>query len=106
MMTGQAPDTIFALATAPGRAGIAIVRISGRSATTALAALGAPAMAARRATRARLVDPRSGEPIDDGLVLFFPAPRSFTGEDVAELQIHGGRAVPAALLEALGGLPG
>jgi tRNA modification GTPase len=100
------PGTIFALATAPGRAGIAVVRISGPDAGAAVTALGVPPGRPRRATRARFVDPRTGELIDDGLLLWFPSPASFTGEDVAELQIHGGRAVIAALLEALGTLPG
>ena len=58
----------------------------------------------RTARRCRLADPRSGEAIDDGLVLWFPAPRSFTGEDVAEFHLHGSRAVLAAVMQALGGL--
>jgi tRNA modification GTPase len=99
-------DTIFALATAPGRAGIAVIRLSGPSARAAATALGAPPGPPRRAARARFTDPRSGELVDDGLLLWFPAPASYTGEDVAELQVHGSRAVIAALLEALGSLPG
>ncbi|HZB91696.1 MAG TPA: tRNA uridine-5-carboxymethylaminomethyl(34) synthesis GTPase MnmE [Stellaceae bacterium] len=97
-------DTIFALATAPGRAGIAVLRLSGPEAGRALRALAGRLPAPRQATRARFSDPRRGEVIDDGLMLFFPAPRSFTGEDVAELQVHGGRAVVAALVEALAAL--
>jgi tRNA modification GTPase len=58
----------------------------------------------RRARRARLRDPDRGEDIDDALVLWFPAPASVTGEDVAELQIHGSRAVLGALVDALGRL--
>jgi tRNA modification GTPase len=100
------PDTIFALATAPGRAGIAVLRVSGPAAGTALEALAGQRPAPRRATRARFRDPRTGEAIDDGLMLLFPEPNSFTGEAVAELQVHGGRAVVAALLAALGALPG
>ena len=100
------PDTIFALATASGRAGIAVLRVSGPAAGTALAALAGKCPAPRRATRARFSDPRTGEAIDDGLMLLFPGPNSFTGETVAELQVHGGRAVVAALLAALGALPG
>jgi tRNA modification GTPase len=99
-------DTIFALSTAPGRAGIAVLRLSGPAAGTALRTLAGKLPEARRATRARFVDPASGETIDEGLMLLFSAPRSFTGEDVAELQVHGGRAVVAALLQALGSLPG
>ncbi|MGO8917093.1 MAG: tRNA uridine-5-carboxymethylaminomethyl(34) synthesis GTPase MnmE [Stellaceae bacterium] len=98
--------TIFALATAPGRAGIAVLRLSGPEARAALAALAGAVPPPRRAVRARFSDPRSGEAIDDGLALFFPAPRSVTGEDVAELHVHGSRAVAAALLDALALLPG
>jgi tRNA modification GTPase len=58
----------------------------------------------RVAQRRRLVDPQSGEALDDGLVLWFPAPRSATGEDVAELHLHGSRAVLAAVMQALAGL--
>ena len=99
-------DTIFALSTAPGRAGIAVLRISGLEAGAALLALAGRRPAPRRATRARFADPASGEAIDDGLMLLFPAPNSLTGEDVAELQVHGSRAVVAALLAVLGRLPG
>ncbi|MBK1663230.1 tRNA uridine-5-carboxymethylaminomethyl(34) synthesis GTPase MnmE [Rhodospirillum rubrum] len=106
-------DTIFAPATARGRAGVAIVRLSGPRAATALTLLAGRLPAARRATRAALRSPPSGpgpeeggEVLDDALVLWFPAPASFTGEDVAELHIHGGRAVLAAVLGALGDLPG
>jgi tRNA modification GTPase len=98
-------DTIFALATAPGRAGVAVLRLSGPAAGAALAALAGKLPPARRASRARFRD-SAGELIDDGLALFFPAPRSLTGEDVAELHIHGSRAVIAALIAALGARPG
>ncbi|MBL8665348.1 MAG: tRNA uridine-5-carboxymethylaminomethyl(34) synthesis GTPase MnmE, partial [Candidatus Odyssella sp.] len=100
-------DTIFALSTARGRAAIAVVRISGPRADAALAAL-APRVRPqpRVAKLAKLIDPRTGEPIDDALALWFPAPRSETGEDVVELQVHGGRAVVAGVLEALAGVPG
>lgn len=98
--------TIFALATAPGRAGIAVLRLSGPESRAALQAVAGTVPPPRRAVRARFRDPASGEAIDDGLALFFPGPRSVTGEDAAELHIHGSRAVAAALLEALGRLPG
>jgi tRNA modification GTPase len=98
--------TIFALSSAPGRAGIAVVRLSGPHAATALTALTGSLPPARRARLAPVRDPASGEVIDRGLVLWFPAPRSATGEDVAELHLHGGRAVIAAVLAALGRLPG
>ena len=77
--------TIFALASAPGRAGIAVVRVSGPDAARAITALGCAARVPRRAMRAKFHD-AAGTLIDDGLVLWFPAPHSFTGDDVAELQ--------------------
>ncbi|NIA71695.1 tRNA uridine-5-carboxymethylaminomethyl(34) synthesis GTPase MnmE [Pelagibius litoralis] len=122
MPDGYAGETIFAPSTAPGRAGVAVIRVSGRQAGRALSALtggdgaggdgtggGATATdlpAPRLATLRSLRDPKSGEPIDRALVLWFPAPQSFTGEDVAELHLHGGRAVVAAVLAGLGGIPG
>jgi tRNA modification GTPase len=99
-------DTIFALASAPGRAGIAVVRISGAAAAVALQKLGCTVRSSRKATRVRLTDPASGELLDDGLALWFPAPHSFTGEDVAELHLHGGRAIVASVLDALGQMNG
>lgn len=92
--------TIFALASAPGRGGVSVFRLSGPQAGAILVTLsGRPLPPARIATRIRLA--RDGEDIDDGLALYFPAPRSFTGEEVVELHVHGGRAVAAALSEAL-----
>jgi tRNA modification GTPase len=100
-------DTIFALSTAPGRAGIAVIRLSGPEAAAALATLGGgKPPPPRRAALRRFRDPASGETIDQGMALWLPGPGSFTGEDMAELQVHGGRAVPAAILAALGALPG
>ena len=99
--------TIFAPATAPGRGGVAIVRVSGPLAGTALTALtGRPLPAPRMAAFVRLAVPDTGEFLDQGLVLWFPAPHSFTGEDVAEFHVHGGRAVIAGVIGALAGLPG
>jgi tRNA modification GTPase len=94
--------TICALSTAPGRAGIAVIRISGKDARETLEALcGGKVPAPRIASLRALRDPRSGEMLDRGLVLWFPAPVSFTGEDMAELHLHGGRAVTAGTLDAL-----
>lgn len=98
-------QTIFALASGRGRAGIAIVRVSGPHAGPALERLAGRTPSPRRAVRARIRD-GSGELLDDGLILWFPAPASFTGEDVAELHVHGGRAVIDGLLQALGRCPG
>lgn len=100
-------DTIFALSSGSGRAGIAVIRLSGPSAgATYMAFSRRPLPAPRVATRVRLRDPDSGDALDDGLALWFPAPGSFTGEDVLELHIHGGQAVIAAVLAALSRQPG
>ncbi|MDO8607562.1 MAG: tRNA uridine-5-carboxymethylaminomethyl(34) synthesis GTPase MnmE [Phaeospirillum sp.] len=97
-------ETIYALASGSGRGGVAIYRLSGEGAGAALIRLTRrPLPEARKAVRARLSD-LSDDPIDDGLALWFPAPASFTGEDVVELHLHGGRAVAQALAEALGRL--
>ena len=94
-------DTIYALASGGGRAGVAVWRLSGEAAAQAVRALtGRSLPEPRKAVRAKLSD-ASGDLIDDGLILWFPAPASFTGEDVAELHLHGGRAVAQALTEAL-----
>lgn len=94
-------DTIVALATGAGRAGVAIVRISGPHARDVLRAITAreipsPRITARRAFFA----PNTRVSIDDGLAVFFEAPASFTGEDVVELHVHGGPAVIAAIIDA------
>src|SRR2546422_8027630 len=85
-------EVIAAVATAPGRAGIGIVRVSGKKleqlASHLLGGVPAPRLAVRATFRAA-----TGEPIDDGIALFFPAPASYTGEDVLELQGHGGPVV-------------
>ena len=99
-------ETIYALASGAGRAGIAVLRLSGPAADAALSALSdAPLPPPRRAARVRLRDPQTGTPLDDGLALRFPGPASYTGEDVVELHIHGGSAVVAAVFEALSRLP-
>jgi len=92
-------DTIFALATPPGRGAIAILRLSGPGTDAALAALGAPDIRPRHASLRTLS--HAGRRIDEALVLRFPAPNSYTGEDCAELHLHGGRAVVEAASEAL-----
>jgi tRNA modification GTPase len=105
-MAASGVDTIFAPATVVGRAALAVVRISGPAAHDVCRRLtGRPPPAPRRATLARLRHPGTAEILDEGLVLWFPAPRSFTGEDVLELQVHGGRAVVEGILEALAVLP-
>jgi tRNA modification GTPase len=101
-----AGETIFALSTARGRAGVAVIRVSGADAPTSVMSLAGRLPKPRRATLATLTDPETGDAIDRGLVLWFPAPRSFTGEHVAEFHVHGGPAVIAGLLAALSRLPG
>ena len=98
----SAPDTIFALSSGRPPAAIAVVRVSGPHAGAALMALAGKIPEPRKAALARLRDPATREVIDEALVLWFPAPNSETGEDTAELQLHGGRAVIAAVLAALG----
>ena len=93
--------TIYALSSGRPPVAIAVVRISGPRAGDALKALTGKIPEPRHASFARLRDPQSGEIIDEALALFFPGPKSETGEDVAEIQLHGGRAVIAALFGAL-----
>jgi tRNA modification GTPase len=99
-------DTIFALSSGRPPAAIAVVRISGPRAGGALRATIGKIPAPRQAALARVRDPVSGETIDEALALWFPGPNSETGEDTAELQLHGGRAVIAAVLAALGRIEG
>ncbi|MCC5996808.1 MAG: tRNA uridine-5-carboxymethylaminomethyl(34) synthesis GTPase MnmE [Oceanicaulis sp.] len=101
-------DTIFALASAPGRAGVAVLRLSGPGAGPALDALTRRPRPAPRQAVLRRITNADGQMIDQGLALWFPAPASFTGEDCAELHVHGGPAVIDALaraLETLGARP-
>ena len=101
------PDTIVALATGAGRAGVAVIRLSGPAAGATLSALTARDLPKpRTATREAFCDPRTGVSLDDGLALWFPGPHSFTGEDVVELHIHGGPAVIAAVIDAALSQPG
>ena len=94
-------DTIFALATAAGRAGVAMVRLSGPGAAAALRDLAGTLPPPRRARHAQFRDPQGGELIDEGIALYFAGPASMTGEDVVELQLHGSRAVLAAVFAVL-----
>jgi tRNA modification GTPase len=99
-------DTIFALASAPGRAGVAIVRVSGSAARFAVQTVSRKSPPPPRRAQVRAFRSGAGEIFDRGLVLWFPAPDSYTGEDVAEFHIHGGRAVLAAMIEALSAIAG
>jgi tRNA modification GTPase len=105
-------DTIFALSSGRPPAAIAVVRVSGPRATDAILALAGRVPEPRRAALLRLKNRDMAgsdappEPIDDAVVLWFPGPRSETGDDTAEFQLHGGPAVIAAVLSALGALEG
>lgn len=98
-------QTIFALSSGRPPSAIAIVRISGRRAGAALDLLAGRRPVPRLATLATLHD-GAGQPIDEAVALWFPGPHSATGEDVAELHVHGGRAVLAAVFETLGAMEG
>jgi tRNA modification GTPase len=98
--------TIFALSSGRPPAAIAVIRISGPRARHALQALIGRVPEPRRAALARVRDPDTQEIFDEALALFFPGPNSETGEDTAELQLHGGRAVIAGVIGALGRLEG
>lgn len=102
----QDPTTIFALSSGHGRAGVAVIRISGPAAGAVLDAMAAPRPKPRFAAFRRVRRPGSGEILDDALVLWLPGPRTETGEDCAELQVHGGGAVLRAVLGALAQVPG
>ena len=99
-------DTIYALSSGRPPVAVAVVRVSGPRAGDALKALTGKIPEPRRATFARIRDPKSHEIIDEALALFFPGPKSETGEDTAEIQLHGGRAVIAALFAALASIDG
>lgn len=87
-----ATDTIVAIATAPGAGGVGMLRVSGPKAAQIAQSLGCPELQPRHAHYARFRD-ADGEVMDDGIALYFPGPRSFTGEDVVELQGHGSPVV-------------
>lgn len=102
-------ETIYALSSGHGRCGVAVVRVSGPASSTALqnmAGLTDSLPPPRTALLRQIINPYSKELLDRGLILWFPGPHSFTGEDSAEFHIHGGPAVVTAVLQALGSFPG
>ncbi|WP_068463000.1 tRNA uridine-5-carboxymethylaminomethyl(34) synthesis GTPase MnmE [Hyphomicrobium sulfonivorans] len=99
-------DTIFALSSAPGRAGVAVVRISGPAAGEVVDRMAPPRGDTRRAVLRHIRHHQSGDVLDDALVLWLQGPRTETGEDMAELHLHGSPAIVSAVLEALGRFPG
>lgn len=98
--------TIFALSSGSPPAAIGVIRISGPAAADAFTALAGSLPRVRQASLRWLVDPASGARLDHALCLWFPGPRTATGEDLVEFHVHGGRAVVAAVQQALGRLPG
>ncbi len=103
-MTGK--DTLFAVSTGRGRAGLAVIRMTGQQSSSALVLLTGSLTAARRMTIRRITDPASREILDEALVVWFPGPQTVTGEDVAEFHVHGSAAVIAGCLAALSRIPG
>lgn len=99
-------QTIFALASGPGKSAVSIIRLSGPAASRAISQLVGPLPDPRKASLCKIVDPANGLTIDHGLVIWFPGPRSFTGEDCVEFQVHGSRPVIAAISAALSEMPG
>jgi len=97
-------DTIFALSSAPGRAGVAVVRVSGPETERIVRAVTGSVPPRARSAVLRTLLGASGEPIDQAFVIWMPGPASFTGEDVAEFQVHGGRAIVSTVLARLGEL--
>lgn len=97
-------DTIFALSSGPPPSGVAVVRVSGPNVRLGLKALIDSVPEPRRASL-RSIRATDGQAVDQGLILFFPSPASFTGEDMAEIHVHGGRAVIAGVLRALEAVP-
>ncbi|XP_005096541.1 tRNA modification GTPase GTPBP3, mitochondrial [Aplysia californica] len=99
-------STIFALSSGAGKCGVAVIRLSGSKSSYALKQLCGKVTKPRTASLCKLMNPQTQELLDRALVLWFPGPKSFTGEDCAELHIHGGPAVVSAVLTALGSLSG
>jgi tRNA modification GTPase len=104
-MSKKAADTIFALATPPGRSALAIVRVSGAHASEVTRLIIGWVPPPRVATLAKLRDPSSGKVIDHALVTWFPGPKTFTGEDCVEFSVHGSKAIIAKLSNVLGRFP-
>ncbi len=98
--------TLFAPATGFGRSAVTVIRLSGPASGPVLAALGGPLPPARRLSLRTLRDPADGTVLDQALVAFFPGPGTYSGEDMAELHLHGGTAVRAGVLAALARQPG
>lgn len=99
-------STIFALSSGSGMAGIAVIRLSGKAAFATVTSLTGVLPAPRKAVRRTFRHPDTRDVLDDGLLVTFPGPHSFTGEDVAEFHLHGSLAVVRAMLDVLSGMAG
>lgn len=97
--------TIFALSSGPGKAGVAVIRVSGPDVRVIMSRMASPAVGDRQAAFRRILHPQTGAVLDRAVVVFFAGPKSETGEDVVEFQVHGGRAVVRAVLDALASIP-
>lgn len=95
------PKTIFALSTAPGKAGISVIRISGSSVRKVSVIFSIELPKPRQVKLCQLIHPITKEVIDNSLITFFPSPKSFTGEDVIEISIHGGKAIQDLIFRVL-----
>ena len=100
-MSASSRDTIFALSSAPGRAGVAVVRVSGPLSGAAIERLSGKAVPEPRMAVLRHLKDRDGAALDEALLLWFPGPASFTGEDCAEFHLHGGRAILDGVFDVL-----
>jgi tRNA modification GTPase len=105
-MTETTQETIFALSSASGRAGVAVVRVSGPDAEKCASLMKGDLPEPRRARIRTLLDNKTNDRIDVALIVYFPAPKSFTGENIVEIQCHGGRAVVESVLELLARIEG
>jgi tRNA modification GTPase len=99
-------ETIFALSSGAARSGVAVIRVSGPAVSQVLSAFVSTPVKPREAALRSIRDPRDASLLDRGLILHFPAPHSFTGEDVVEFQVHGSLAVMRQLLARLADMPG
>src|SRR5690606_27727755 len=102
----SATDTIFALASGRGRAGVAVIRVSGPAAVSVAEVLAGSCPPPRRAALRQLRQGPDNSLLDEGIIIYFQSTRSFTGEDVVELHVHGGPAVVTAVLAAIAQVPG
>ena len=94
--------TIYALSTGPGVSGVAIVRVSGPEASTVIKSITGKAIPKPRMSTLRKINNiNTSKLIDEGIIIWFPGPESYTGEDMAEIHIHGGKAVIQAIHETI-----